>query len=67
MSQTICGPEWQKIKTRCYKHLTYIRNKTVATGKHFNERGHTHWDFQLHIIEKVVPSTPQMRLSREDY
>ena len=44
-----------------------MRSNTKATGTHFNERGHTHWDFKFHIIEKVIPNSPQMRLQRENY
>ena len=29
--------------------------------------GYNSWDFKFHIIEKVTPNTPQMRLAREDY
>ena len=61
------GQSGRKAKTRCKEHVTYIRNNTEATGKHFNERGHTHWEFKFHIIEKVTPNIPQMRLAREDY
>ena len=57
----------QKCKDRCYEHLRYIRKNEEATGKHFNERGHTHWDFKFHIIEKVFPNTNEMRLRREEY
>ena len=61
------GQSGRLAKDRCYDHLRYIRNKTETTGKHFNSRGHTHWDFQFHIIKKVVPNTKEMRLRREDY
>ena len=61
------GQSGRLAKDRCYDHLRYIRSKTESTGTHFNKRGHTHWDFQFHIIEKVVPNTVEMRLRREDY
>ena len=61
------GQSGRLAKDRCYDHLRYIRSKTESTGIHFNKRGHTHWDFQFHIIEKVVPNTVEMRLRRENY
>ena len=61
------GQSGRQVKTRCKEHVTYIRNNKEATGTHFNERGHTHWDFQIHIIEKVIPNTTHMRLQRENF
>ena len=61
------GQTGRSARTRCLEHLRYLKSKTEATGIHFNERGHEHKDFQFHIIEKVIPNTPQMRLQRENY
>ena len=61
------GQTGRSARTRCLEHLRYLKNKTEATGIHFNEKGHQHKDFEFHIIEKVIPNTPHMRLQRENY
>ena len=67
-----CGKQYvgqtgRSARTRCMEHLRNLKSKTEATGEHFNEKGHHYKDFQFHIIEKVIPNTPQMRIQRENY
>jgi hypothetical protein len=30
-------------------------------------RGHSHWDLKVQILETVTPNTPSFRLEREEY
>ena len=62
----IAIPKMKKVsKSRSNKHSSNFFN--FFTGIHFNEKGHQHKDFEFHIIEKVIPNTPHMRLQRENY
>ncbi len=49
------------------EHLNYIFHKKEATGTHFSSPHHSHNDFKVQVIEKVIPNTVNYRLEREEY
>ena len=49
------------------EHLNCIYHKKEATGIHYSSTSHTHNDFSVQIIEKVLPNTVSYRLEREEY
>ena len=44
-----------------------IKKGKKTSGVHYSLEGHTHWDFQVQIIEKVTPNTELLRLEREEF
>jgi hypothetical protein len=52
---------------RIMEHLNYIFHKKEATGTHFSSPHHSHNDFKVQVIEKVIPNTANYRLEREEH
>ena len=44
-----------------------IKRGIRTSGIHYKQEGHTHWDFQVQIIEKVTPNSELLRLEREEF
>ena len=55
------------LHTRFSQHQGYIRNSDllIATGEHFNQRGHSLSDMRVTILEKNYSSDPNYRKERE--
>jgi hypothetical protein len=61
------GQTGRKLKERMKEHLYNMYKKTEVTGIHYSLPGHSHWNFKVQVIEKVLPNTPNYRLEREDF
>ena len=64
------GETQRKAKERFYDHRSYVANKNLdtATGRHFNEKGHSVNDLQMIPFERVRPSNnPFTRKAREKF
>jgi hypothetical protein len=48
------------------EHLNSICLQKEVTGIHYNSTGHNSSNFQVQIIERVSPNTPNYRLEREE-
>ena len=44
-----------------------IKKRVNTSGIHYALKGHIHLDFQVQIIEKVIPNTDPYRLEREEF
>ena len=55
------------LKERFVEHRGYVRAKmqNKATGKHFNEPGHSVSDMNITVLEKIFNPDPQYRKQRE--
>ena len=67
--QRYIGETERSLKDRICEHLGYIRNKnkSQATGYHFNLPGHSQDDFKVTILEKVMKTDPLYRKERESF
>ena len=61
------GQTGRQLKARIMEHLQYLYHKKEATGLHFSQPSHSHWNFKVQIVEKVTPNTPSYRLEREEF
>ena len=61
------GETSRRLKDRFAEHQGYVRNKdlTMATGQHFNNRGHSIYDMQITILEHVQNANEVFRKIRE--
>ena len=59
LKQKYKGETERSLKDRICKHLGYIRNKnkSQATGYHFNLLGHSQYNFKVTILEKVMKTS----------
>ena len=64
--QQYVGQTGRKLSDRIKEHLNCICLQKEATGIHYNTTGHNSSNFQVQVIEKVSPNTPNYRLERED-
>ena len=66
-TQQYIGETERTVKERFLEHKGYVTTRTMskATGRHFNERGHSVSDMTLTILEKVFNQNPQYRKQRE--
>ena len=64
--QQYVGQTGRRLSDRIKEHLNCICLQKEATGIHYNTTGHNSSHFQVQIIEKVSPNTPNYRLERED-
>jgi hypothetical protein len=51
---------------RIKEHLNCICLQKEVTGIHYNSTGHNSTHFQVQVIEKGTPNTPNYRLEREE-
>ena len=67
--QNYIGESERKLKDRISEHIGYIRtrNKTQATGYHFNLAGHSLADMKVTALEIVNSTDPMYRKERESY
>ena len=65
--QQYIGETERSIKERFLEHKGYVRNTmlTKATGNHFNQRGHSVYDMEITVVEKIFNNDPQYRKQRE--
>jgi hypothetical protein len=61
------GQTGRMFSKRMMEHLNSIYHKKEATGIHFSSPNHNHNDFQVQVIEKVLPNTVNHRLEREEF
>ena len=63
------GESERTLKDRICEHITYIktRNRTQATGEHFNLPGHSLHDMEVMALEIVQSKDPLYRKERESY
>ena len=66
-TQQYIGETERTVKERFLEHKGYVTTRTMskATGRHFNEKGHSVSDMTLTILEKVFNQNPQYRKQRE--
>jgi ribosomal protein L31 len=64
--QQYVGQTGRRLSDRIKEHLNCICLQKEATGMHYNSTGHNSSNFQVQVIEKVSPNTPNFRLERED-
>jgi hypothetical protein len=64
--QQYVGQTGRRLLDRMKEHLNSICLQKEATGTHYNSAGHNSSHFQVQVIEKVSPNTPNYRLERED-
>jgi hypothetical protein len=60
------GQTGRKLIDRIKEHLNCICLQKEVTGVHYNFVGHNHTNFQVQVIKKVSPNTPNYRLEREE-
>ena len=60
------GQTGRRLSDRIREHLNCICLQKEVTGIHYNTPGHNHSNFQVQVIEKVSPNTPNYRLEREE-
>jgi hypothetical protein len=60
------GQTGRRLIDRVREYLNCICLQKEVTGIHYNSVGHTHNNFQVQIIEKVSPNTPNYRLERKE-
>jgi hypothetical protein len=60
------GQTGRRLSDRIKEYLNCICLQKEATGIHYNTTGHNSSNFQVQVIEKVSPNTPNNRLERED-
>jgi hypothetical protein len=60
------GQTARRLLGRVKEHLNCICLQKRVTGVHYNSSGDNHYNFQVQVIEKVSPNTPNFRLERED-
>ena len=61
------GQTGRKFHQRMMEHLNSIFHKTNTIGIHYTSPKHSHNDFRVQVIEKVLPNTVNQRLEREEY
>ena len=62
------GQSKRRLVDRIKEHSSNIRyKKETTTALHYNSNGHTLDNLRVQVIERVVPSTPEMLLEREHY
>jgi hypothetical protein len=61
------GQTGRKFHDRVMEHLNSIYHKTHTIGTHYSSLLHSHNDFSVMVIEKVLPNTVNLRLEREEY
>ena len=61
------GETNRTLQSRFSEHLGYVRTKqkSKATGEHFNSKGHQISDMEIQIIEKLHNTSDQYRKQRE--
>jgi hypothetical protein len=64
--QQYVGQTGRRLIDRVKEHLNCICLQNEVTGIHYNSTGHNSSNFQVQVIEKVSPNTPNYRLERED-
>jgi hypothetical protein len=60
------GQTGRRLSDRIKEHLNCICLQKEVTGIHYNSKGHNSSNFQVQVIEKVSPNTPNYRLEREE-
>ena len=60
------GQTGRRLADRIKEHLNCIFLQKEVTGVHYNSKGHNSSHFQVQVIEKVSPNTPNYRLEREE-
>ena len=61
------GQTGRSLHERIREHMYDIKKGTKTSGIHYSLKGHSHWDFQVQVIEKVTPNTDHYRLEREEF
>jgi hypothetical protein len=61
------GQTLRKLKERIKKHLYIMSQKKEVTGTHFSLPGHSHWNFEVQIIEKVTLNTSYYRFECNNF
>ena len=61
------GQTGRTFHDRIREHMYDIKKGKKMSGIHYSQEGHTHWDFQVQIIEKVTPNSELLRLDREEF
>ena len=61
------GQTGRKFHDRMMEHLKSIFHKTHTIGIHYSSALHSHNDFRVLVIEKVLPNTVNLRLEREEF
>ena len=61
------GQTGRSFHDRIREHMYDIKRGIRTSGIHYKQEGHTHWDFQVQIIEKVTPNSELLRLEREEF
>jgi hypothetical protein len=61
------GETGRKFYHRMMEHLNSIFHKTNTMGIHYASPKHSHNEFSVQVIEKVLPNTVNLRLEREEY
>ena len=64
---TYIGETGRSFHDRIREHMYDIKKGVRTSGLHYSKKGHTNWDFQVQIIEKVTPNTELLRLEREEF
>jgi peptide-methionine (R)-S-oxide reductase len=64
--QQYVGQTGRRLMDRMKEHLNSICLQKEVTGIHYNSTGHNSSNFQVQIIERVTPNTPNYRLEREE-
>jgi hypothetical protein len=49
------------------EHLNNMFHKTHTKGIHYSAPLHSHNDFRVLVIEKVLPNSVNLRLEREEF
>jgi hypothetical protein len=61
------GQTGRKFHDRMMEHLNSMFHKTHTIGIHYSSPPHSHNDFRVLVIEKVLPNSVNLRLEREEY
>jgi hypothetical protein len=63
--QQYVGQTGRRLSDRINEHLNCICLQKGATGTHYNSPGHNHSHFQVQVIEKMSPNTPNYRVEKD--